>query len=91
MLGLNSGVLLGFVVGDFYSFRVAPMILQTITLLFIACFISFPETPRFLISKGKIDVGLAREPKSMTKFVKSDLIAGRQKIPVLLPQHEKIV
>lgn len=55
--GLSStfGMLIGFILGTF-NFYVTPIFVTVLLILFGIVFISFPETPLFLLKENKITV-----------------------------------
>lgn len=54
-LTCNVGIFLVFVLGNFFSFSVVPVISLTAPILFLFLFMFFPETPQFLMKAGRTD------------------------------------
>ncbi|KAG4079717.1 hypothetical protein HA402_004422 [Bradysia odoriphaga] len=50
----NLGVLLGYVLGGFCHYSVLPAFAIGLNVLFVVCFVWFPETPAFLLKQDKI-------------------------------------
>lgn len=49
----NIGILLAFVLGNYFSYIASPIVLFCIPCLFMLAFIFFPETPAYLMKSGK--------------------------------------
>ncbi|XP_062551188.1 facilitated trehalose transporter Tret1-like [Armigeres subalbatus] len=55
ILFINIGTLVSFVVGSYLSYHITSYILMTLPIVFLLCFINFPETPQHLIRCNKIE------------------------------------
>lgn len=53
-LTANSGILIGFLVGNYFSYEMVPKILLAFPVLFLVCFYFFPESPYYLMQKNKV-------------------------------------
>lgn len=54
----NGGILIGFLVGHHFDYRMVPRILLIAPALFLASFWIFPESPYFLVKQNKFKVCL---------------------------------
>ncbi|XP_058819314.1 facilitated trehalose transporter Tret1-like [Topomyia yanbarensis] len=55
ILFINLGTLVSFVVGTYLSYHITSYILIFLPILFLLCFVRFPETPQHLIRCNKIE------------------------------------
>ncbi|XP_053697379.1 facilitated trehalose transporter Tret1-like [Sabethes cyaneus] len=55
ILFINMGTLVSFVVGTYLSYHITSYILIFLPILFLLCFMQFPETPQHLIRCNKIE------------------------------------
>lgn len=51
----NAGVLIGFVVGNFFEYNTVPKILIVFPIVFILCYQFFPESPWYLVHRDKFE------------------------------------
>lgn len=52
-LSINIGVVVAFVLGNYFSYITSPIVLLIIPILFLIMVAFFPETPKYLIKSGK--------------------------------------
>ncbi|XP_065084159.1 facilitated trehalose transporter Tret1-like [Ochlerotatus camptorhynchus] len=55
ILFINLGTFVSFVVGSYLSYHITSYILIVLPIVFLLCFINFPETPQHLIRCNKIE------------------------------------
>lgn len=60
-LASNGGVVIGFLVGSYFSYENVPKVLIVFPILFIILYIFFPESPWYLIKENKFKVSLSFE------------------------------
>lgn len=56
VLSANFGMLVAFVLGNFFSFVMVPALLMLFPIIFFIGFCFLPETPQYLILKNKTEV-----------------------------------
>lgn len=54
-LSLNVGVLYGFILSSYIPYHIIPWIVLPIPVVYLICAIYYPETPHFLLRKGRDD------------------------------------
>lgn len=57
MLSANAGFLFAFVAGWYLDYYSIPYVGLMLSVLFLACFLYFPETPTYLLKHKKLEVG----------------------------------
>jgi len=57
ILSTNFGILQSFIIGDILPYKLIPIVLLTIPILFFVGFIFMPETPLFLFKTNKLQQG----------------------------------
>lgn len=56
MLAANAGFLITFIAGNYLAYHTIPYIGIIVSIIFLAVFIFFPETPTFLLKRKKEQV-----------------------------------
>lgn len=56
ILIINFAILLTFIMGTYCDYFTTPKFVIALTVLFFALFISFPESPLFLMKQNKVEV-----------------------------------
>lgn len=69
-VAFNMGTFIGYIVGHFLSFRLGPLVAIGFGIVFMILFSAFPETPRYLILKNKINE--AEKSLKIYRNLKSD-------------------
>lgn len=51
----NAGVLIGFIVGNYFDYNTVPKILIAFPIAFVGCYYFFPESPWYLVQCNSLD------------------------------------
>lgn len=56
VLSCNVGILIAFILGNYVTYCIQPIILASLPVLFFVVFAFFPESPQYLMKIGKEEV-----------------------------------
>lgn len=74
-LAANSGILIGFLVGNYFSYENVPKILLIVPILFLAFYYFFPESPYYLVTQNRY-----QEAESSLRFYRNMLSNTEKKL-----------
>lgn len=56
VLNCNIGILIAFILGNYFTYEIQPIILVFMPILFFTAFSFFPESPQYLMKRGEEEV-----------------------------------
>lgn len=88
MLTDRIGIMIVFVLGYYFDYRVTSIVVIAVTIIFVIVFLFFPESPTFLLKQNKTSVNKS-EQISFLEYLRFFLFIGSGRIDAILSKFSK--